>query len=434
MLRTRLTLVSLTAAVVAIGITVYIVYLAVAPLVTDQVERGLSDRVDTVLAILDAGAALPIQPDMTEQLLHADGTIQLLTPGRTQLPVTADDRSVASTGHGTADSEAVVHGKTIIILTRARTGGGAVMVGQNYTDIERIDSEFWWRTVWITAIVVGVVAVFSWLLVGRILRPIRRLVGATNRIATTQDLSVMLPQSGGGEVGELARSFNTMVTALRFSRSQQQRLVHDAGHELRTPLTSVRGSAELLQRARGKLTEEDETQVLTTLVEEAKALDMLIGELVDLATDQHTVELPTVLELYELAEDCAKRFHRRTGRTIDIVCDSAVAVTARRQALTRCVDNLLDNAIKYSPPDSPVELRICGTIVSVHDAGPGIATADQDAIFDRFYRADRTRATPGSGLGLAIVHDLISAHNGTVFARNHPGGGAEVGFQLPSRN
>ncbi|WP_194814191.1 HAMP domain-containing sensor histidine kinase [Nocardia sp. XZ_19_385] len=434
MLRARLTLVAVLTAVAAILVTLIASYRSVSPLVAEQVDRGLSDRADTVLALLDTGAPVPVRPDMTEQLLLPDGTVRVLTPGRNALPVTEIDRDIARSGTGSADTNIVVDGVEHGVVTKPRPGGGAVMVSQNYAEVVRVDNEFLWRTIWITAAAVCAAAVIGWLAIGRILRPIRRLATATRHVATTQDLSTLLPQSARGEVGELTDSFNTMLAALRLSRAQQQRLVEDASHELRTPLTSVRGSAELLQRAHGRLDPGDETRVITTLVQEAKALDALVGELVDLATNQHTTEEPATVDLPELAGARAERFRRRTGREITLTAAESAPVTARPQALARCIDNLLDNALKYSPPESPIHLHIVGPRLAVQDRGPGIAPTDQTAIFDRFYRADHTRSTPGSGLGLAIVHDIITAHHGTVFATNRPEGGAEVGFQLPQQN
>ncbi|MEV6767500.1 HAMP domain-containing sensor histidine kinase [Nocardia sp. NPDC051030] len=431
MLRARITFVAVTAVVAAILVTVVSAYRMVTPLIADQIDRGLADRVDTVLAILGTTSPLPVRPDMTEQLLTPDCTVTPLIPGRDPLPVSDADCAVARTGSGTAETDVVVGGKNYGVLTKARPGGGAVMVSQNYAEVNRVDSEFQWHATWVTALAVAVAALFSWFAIGRILRPIRRLADTSARITTTGDLTARLPDAGSGEVGDLTRSFNSMLAALRVSRAQQHRLVEDASHELRTPLTSVRGSAELLQRARGRLTPEDETKVLATLVQEAKALDALVGELVDLATDRHTTEPVSVLALPDLAEDCAQRFRRRSGRTITVIADDPAEVSARPQALARCVDNLLDNAIKYSPADIPVEIRVHGTRLSVRDHGPGIAPDDLQAVFDRFYRAEGTRSTPGSGLGLAIVHDIISTHGGTVSAVNHPDGGAEVGFQLP---
>ncbi|MEU9003620.1 sensor histidine kinase [Streptomyces sp. NPDC048551] len=131
------------------------------------------------------------------------------------------------------------------------------------------------------------------------------------------------------------------------------------------------------------------------------------------------------------AREAADRCRRRTGRTVTVTADGAVPVRARPRAVRRCLDNLLSNALKFSPGDTPVGVHIEGTRLSVRDRGPGIAPGERDAVFDRFYRGPRTQAVPGSGLGLAIVHDLVTADGGTVFATAAPGGGAEVGFRLP---
>lgn len=428
MLRARITLVVIVAVVAAIVVTLATSYRGVSELVGNQIDRSLNDRVDAVIAVLPA--VLPERADTIEQLLSADGTAHPLAPDRMPLPVAEADRAVARTGGGTAEYNIDLDGEPYGILTKPRPGGGAVMVAQRYHEPERIDNEFLWRTGGITAIAVALSALLSWLAIGRILRPVRRLLAATEHISSTQDLSVPLPPTGRDEIGRLTGSFDTMLTALRRSRAQQHRLVQDASHELRTPLTSIRGSAELLQRAKGRLGPEDETQVLNTLVQESAALDDLVAELVELATDQHTAEEPTELELPTLAEDCAQRFRHRSGRTITVTADDPSPVLARPRALARCVDNLLSNAIKFSPPDTPVDVHIHGTELTVRDQGPGIAAEDTAAIFDRFYRAANTQGTPGSGLGLAIVGDIITAHHGTVFAE--PGAGARIGFRLPS--
>ncbi|QBS40733.1 HAMP domain-containing sensor histidine kinase [Nocardia sp. CS682] len=427
MLRARITLVVIVAVVAAIVVTLATSYRGVSELVAEQIDRSLNDRADAVLAVLPA--VLPERSDTIEQLLSADGAAHPLIPGHVSLPVAEADRAVARTGSGTAEYNIELDGLPYGILTKPRPGGGAVMVAQRYQEPERIDNEFLWRTGGITAIAVALSALLSWLAIGRILRPVRRLLAATEQISSTQDLSVPLPPTGRDEIGRLTGSFDAMLGALRRSRAQQQRLVQDASHELRTPLTSIRGSAELLQRARGRLDHDDETKVLDTLVKESAALDALVAELVELATDQYTAEESTEVDLPTLAEDCAQRFRHRSGRAITVTADDPTPVPARPRALARCVDNLLSNAIKFSPPDTPVEVHIRHTELTVRDHGPGIAADDTTAIFDRFYRAANTQGTPGSGLGLAIVADIVAAHHGTVFAE--PGPGARIGFRLP---
>ncbi|GGO39508.1 HAMP domain-containing sensor histidine kinase [Streptomyces lasiicapitis] len=430
-LRTKVTAVVVAAAALAMALTAVMSYRGVSELVADELDRGLDDRTNTVITLLDADLTPPPRKDMTEQVLSAGGTVRRLTPGGTELPVSAADLRVARTGRGESRTDVVVSGTEYGVLTRPLPGGGAVMVGQSYEGAVRVDNAFLWRVSWTTAAAVGLSALLSWIVLGRILRPVRQLVRTTRHITTTRNLSTALPPAGSDEIGQLTRSFEAMLTALRRSRAQQQQLVQDASHELRTPLTSVRGSAELLQRARGRLDPKDEGQILTTLVNETAALDDLVRELVELATDRYTDEEPAAVDLVALAEDTAHRHRTRTGRTISVTTDGPVPVRARPRAVQRCVDNLLSNAVKFSPDGTPVTVHIDGSRLSVRDRGPGIEPGERDAVFARFHRGSRTQATPGSGLGLAIVHDIVTADDGTVFATGAAGGGAEVGFVLP---
>ncbi|MFJ2769242.1 ATP-binding protein [Streptomyces sp. NPDC087300] len=434
MLRTKITAVVVAAAALAMALAAVMSYRGVSGLVGDELERGLDDRADTVVTLLTADLSPPPRDDMTEQVVSAEGKIRQLSAGGTELPVSAADLRVARSGRGEAREDVDVDGTEYGVLTRPLPGGGAVMVGQSYEGAARVDDAFLWRISLTTAAAVALSALLSWLVLGRILRPVRQLARTTAHITTTRDLSTALPPAGSDEIGQLTRSFDTMLDALRRSRAQQQQLVQDASHELRTPLTSVRGSAELLQRARGRLAPEDEEQILTTLVTETAALDALVRELVDLATDRHTDEDPATVDLVTLAEDTAHRHRTRTGRAIDVTSDAPLPVVARPRALQRCVDNLLSNAVKFSPEDTPVTVHVAGARLSVRDRGPGIDPAERDAVFDRFHRGSRTQATPGSGLGLAIVHDIVTADRGTVFAADAPdgNGGAEVGFELPA--
>ncbi|MFJ5677918.1 ATP-binding protein [Streptomyces sp. NPDC093097] len=434
MLRTKITAVVAAAAALAMSLAALMSYRGVSNLVGDELERGLADRTSTVVTLLAAGLTPPARPDMIEQVVSAQGAVRPLAPGREALPVSSDALRVARTGKGESRVDVVVSETEYGTLTRPLPGGGAVMVGQSYEGAMRLDNQALWQIAWTTAGAIGFAALVGWLVLGRILRPVRRLAVATRRITTTQDLATPLPTAGSDEIGQLTRSFAHMLAALRRSRAQQQQLVQDASHELRTPLTSVRGSAELLQRARGRLAPEDEEQILTTLVTETAALDDLVRELVELATDRHTEEEPEAVDLAVAAEDSAQRLRLRTGRTVLVIEDDTnppVPVRARPRALQRCIDNLLSNAVKFSPEGTPIAMYIGGGRLAVRDQGPGIAPAERHAVFDRFYRGPRTQATPGSGLGLAIVHDLVTADAGTVFATTADGGGAEVGFTLP---
>ncbi|MER7763524.1 HAMP domain-containing sensor histidine kinase [Streptomyces sp. NPDC097619] len=442
MLRTRITLVVVAAVVFAIALGAFLSFRTVSGVVGEELERGLRARADAVAALVDAGGTPPVRPGTAEQLLRPDGSV---VPGaRLPLPVPERARDVARTGRGSHVEDRVVAGTEYGIITVALPRGGAVMVAQSYAGALRTEEAFLWRTSLSTAAATGITALLSWLVLGRVLGPVRRLDRAARRITGTQDLSVPLPPAGRDEIGRLTRSFGVMLEALRRSRAQQQQLVQDAGHELRTPLTSVRGSAELLQRARGRLSPADEEQILGTLVSETVALDELVRELVELATDRYTGEEPEDVDLVAAAEESTARCRQRTGRTVTVAAPSdpadregpGVTVRARPRAVQRCVDNLLSNAVKFSPAGTPVEVRVAGGgalgELVVADRGPGIPPGEEAAVFGRFHRGPGTQGTPGSGLGLAIVDDLVGADGGTVFARNGADGGAEVGFRLPA--
>ena len=305
---------------------------------------------------------------------------------------------------------------------------------------------------------VAAASVLGWLVARRVVRPVERLRDAAERIARTQDLATPLPAGGSGEVGSLTRSMGTMVGALATSRQQQQRLITDASHELRTPLTSLRTNVELLRRAED-LPAPQRAEVLADLQFELEELTQLLAELVELATDRYGDDEPAEsVSLADLARSVAARSERRNGRPVIVraagsdrglharrhhrrVRDGLARWTARvdslvegrPQQLERAIGNLIENSIKYSAPDEgPVEVVVDGGRLEVLDRGPGIPAADQPLVFDRFYRSTASRAAPGSGLGLAIVRQIVEGHGGRVWATDRLGGGAAVGFELPS--
>ncbi len=273
----------------------------------------------------------------------------------------------------------------------------------------------------------------GWLIARRIVRPVVELRDAAETIARTQDLRTPIPSGGDDELGSLSRSLTTMVGALATSREQQQRLVADASHEMRTPLTSLRTNVELLAHFE-QLDLNDRTATLNAIGADVGELTHLLTELVELATDRAGSDEPVEpVELAELAADVAARARRRSGRSINVTATGpAEAVLGRPRMLERAISNLVDNAVKYTSADHPIEVIVGPRSVEVADCGPGIAPADLPHVFERFYRATTARTTTGSGLGLAIVEQIAERHGGRVWAANCADGpGARVGFELP---
>ena len=272
------------------------------------------------------------------------------------------------------------------------------------------------------------------------LRPVQRLTEATERVARTGDLQP-IPISGDDELARLSQSFNSMLAAVAESQERQRRLVADAGHELRTPLTSLRTNLELLiASARPDaptLAEQDRIEIYEDVHAQVGELSTLVGDLVELARDDVPQVVHEPVELVDVAERALARASRRApGVHFDVTLEPWVLL-GDANALERAVLNLLDNAVKWSPPGGTVTVRLAPTDrgtaeLVVGDEGPGIAEADLPYVFERFYRSSAARTMPGSGLGLAIVAQVAARHDGTVRAGATPAGGTQLTLELPS--
>ena len=269
---------------------------------------------------------------------------------------------------------------------------------------------------------------FAWLFATRVTRPIEELAATAESIAATQDLNRSIEVRGSDEVAQLARSFNTMLVALRASSERQRRLVQDASHELRTPLTSLRANAEILERA--TLSDEDRASILADMKAEVDELADLSVELSALATDQRAAEDPVQVDLLDVVSEIAARASRRTAAEVSVHPTEDTIVSARPSQLERAISNLVDNAIKFSGASSTVEIHVGSKRVEVRDHGPGISDEDKPHVFDRFYRATSTRSMPGSGLGLAIVSQFAEANDANIYVLDNAGGGVIVGLQF----
>ena len=156
-----------------------------------------------------------------------------------------------------------------------------------------------------------------------------------------------------------------------------------------------------------------------------------MGDLVELARDEPLHRTPEPLDFANIVSNAVDRVRRRgLGLTFDVELD-AWWVVGEDQLLERAVTNLLDNAAKWSPPEGTVTVRLADGVLTVDDQGTGVAEADRPHVFERFYRAEESRAMPGSGLGLAIVRQVIDRHGGQIQVTEAPGGGARFALWLP---
>ena len=283
-------------------------------------------------------------------------------------------------------------------------------------------------------------AALAWFLAARLTRPLRRLTEISGKVAE-DDLAVRVPleMAGSDEVRTLAISFNQMLDRLEDSFDRQRAFVADASHDLRTPLTIVRGQIEVLARNPDPSPEEVE-KVAGIVGDAVRRMERLVDDLLILARSEsrgdEEVELQSVGPLLE-AEREGRLDSERERIEIGAVTDAEVEFD--RDAISRAVANLVENALRYSGPEGRValsaEARGRDLVISVDDDGPGIPPADRERIFDRFARLDRARSsdTGGSGLGLAIVRTLVESGGGTVSCSDSPLGGARFSIWLPDR-
>ncbi|HTW40833.1 MAG TPA: HAMP domain-containing sensor histidine kinase [Solirubrobacteraceae bacterium] len=374
------------------------------------------------------------------QLSLADGEVLAATSRSSQLPITAATRAVASGRQNAFFTDVNVHGTAVRVLTARAAEGAAWQVALPLADLHSTLDHL--RLV-LAIVVLGGIALAAalGLLVSRAaLVPVRRLTGAAERVARTQDLGHRIEAGGEDELGRLSASFNTMLAALERARLAQRQLVSDASHELRTPLTSIQANLDALALGE-RLPAHERARVLAAAQAQLRELTVLVGDLVDLSkTDVEDVEVEDVrLDLAAAAAIERARLHAPHCR-FELHAEPCL-VRAAPARLDRAIANLLDNAVKWTPtgergapseePAPPIEVRVHDGAVEVRDHGPGIAEEDLPRVFDRFYRAPAARGRPGSGLGLAIVRQTAEAHGGAVHAGNDPSGGARLTLELP---
>ncbi len=380
------------------------------------------------------GGPLVGVPNGAIQCVDASGTVTGWS-GSVNLPVTGRIATAppptvgaAPIHPGPATTE-VADGQSYRVVTVPVPGGGEVRIARSLADTDRALRDIRDLAFGVGIAVIALAALAGWVIASRTARPVHRLTDAAEAVAATGTFDIPVPPGGKDEVGRLTRAFRSMLDALNRSRAQQQRLVQDAGHELRTPLTSLRANIDTLRR-HPELADQPRDRLLADLDSEMRELSGLVDELVALAVDRYDNEPEQQVRVDELADRVARRSARRSGREIVVDAEPAV-VLGRPGQLQRAVANLLDNATKFSPDGTPVEVTVRPGRVEVRDHGPGIPAGDLEHVFDRFYRAVDVRSLPGSGLGLSIVREAVEATGGHVRAANHPDGGAVLTIEFP---
>ncbi len=284
----------------------------------------------------------------------------------------------------------------------------------------------------------------------RAMRPIAALTATAREIATTRDPSLSMPEpSADDEIAELARTLDSMLGELDASRREAQQMVHaqrefvaDASHELRTPLTSILANLELLHdrlEVRGPDTEE--TEMVESALRSSRRMRRLVADLLMLARadagrfgerrpcDLVGIAGAALTEVRPVAE----------GHQLELAADGTVAIIGNADELHRLTVNLLDNAVRHTPPGTTISVRVeprdGAAVLEVTDDGPGLPKGMEEQVFARFVRGDGpadVAVDSGTGLGLAIVQAVAGSHGGSVEAGSSRSGGARFTVTLPA--
>lgn len=327
---------------------------------------------------------------------------------------------------------------------------GTVLVGSMIEPVLNPADEDFLRSVnlsiLLTSAAVGVLAiVLGSLLFRQITSPLRALSQSAQAIAEG-DLGRRVEVRSDDEIGQVAHSFNRMAESLGEADAQRRNMIADIAHELRTPLTVVQGNLEALMDGVYDLTPENvaavhkQTVVLTRLVADLR--DLALAESGQLRLERKMVSLADVIS--QVSEGLEVQA-REKGVTMKFeTAENLPKIQADEQRITQVLFNLISNALRHTPVGGTItissELRAerpfqgnDRVLVSVRDTGSGIAPDELPRVFERFYRADRSRArsTGGSGLGLTIAKQIVEAHGGQVWAQSWLGAGSTFAFSLP---
>ncbi|GAA5155719.1 hypothetical protein GCM10023321_29790 [Pseudonocardia eucalypti] len=344
------------------------------------------------------------------------------------------------------------------VLVWERPGAGSTAVAMDTAGMAETRRRLQLIALVVTVVVLTLIGVLGRVVVRLGLRPLNDVESTAEAIVASGDLSRRVPEQADArtEIGRLAVTLNGMLERLEAAFAQRtesenrlRQFVADASHELRTPTASIRGFAELYRH--GVTRDPDEVARLFARIEaEATRMGLLVEDLLLLARlDQRRPLEAEPVDLIPLAADAveaARAIAPDRPVKLEFVPEReepegpAPIVLGDEVALRQVITNLIGNALRYTPADSPVEVRVGVSgeeraLFEVVDHGPGLAAADAERVFERFYRVDPARSRVGGetgvGLGLSIVAGVVGAHQGTVRHHPTPGGGATFRVLLP---
>ncbi len=427
-----------------------VVYLLVNFLLVNQMDAVLSRTVQDILSntrVNQVGELnmlefpnLEMTTNVFVQLWDREGKLRAASPGLAQMDQPLDALGIKAVRPSYRD----IYIRSVhlrVLSVPLEVGGHNVGVMQAATSMAVLDAtRSTLLSILFGATLVSMVlaAVASWLSIGQALAPLQTVTSTAAQITRADDLSRRIPYSGppGDEIGTLIRAFNRTLERLETLFTAQQRFLADVSHELRTPLTVIKGNVDLIR----KLGPDEES--LDSIRDESDRLTRMVGDLLTLAQAE-SGKLPLNLQPVELGELLTEVFQQMrvlAGDKVKLKLTEIdrVLVNGDRDRLKQVFINLVSNAIHYTPQGGTVTMRLRqggeGCQVLISDTGPGIPAEDLPHIFDRFYRAEKSRTrtkTTGFGLGLSIVYAIVERHHGEITVDSPEGKGTTFTITFP---
>lgn len=427
------------------------VYILSTVILLNQVDDMLAATVRDIVNVTQVNAigqvntislpALDLTANTYVQVWGRDGKLKSTSPGISAMVHPLDPVGLQS--KQPTYRENTINGIHLRVLSvPLKVGDHPVAVLQVATSLTVVDAARGnlMNILFASAIIAAALAALgSWLVLGRTLAPLRTVTETAQAINRADDLSRRIPYSGlaNDEIGSLIESFNQTLERLENLFTSQQRFLADVSHELRTPLTVIKGNVDLMRRMK-QLDEES----LSSIDQEAGRLTRLVGGLLLLAQAE-SGKLSLNLKAVELDTLLLEVFHEMrvlaSGKVQMKMTDiDQVQVNGDRDRLKQVLLNLVGNAIQYTPQGGEVFLSLAKigeqARIVVRDTGPGIPAEDLPFIFERFYRAEKSRTrskTSGFGLGLSIAQWIVENHGGTIKVESKEGQGTTFAIWLP---
>jgi two-component system sensor histidine kinase BaeS len=377
--------------------------------------RDLAHQVDLIAENQSSGvpSLRGLQPKV-QSTLNQSPEHEIFLHDRRDLPPWAQDQLAA--GHA-AQGTMNFDGHSQYFAARVGNPGTLILLRRQHSLL----SGYAWGLL-IAAAAGGLLAALAaFLLARRISRPIDRVSAAARSLARGSHPEPV-PVEGAAEVATLAIAFNDLAAQLRQAQEAERNFLLSVSHELKTPLTAIRGYAEAVED--GAV---DPREAAATVASEARRLERLVRDLLDLARMNRTdfSVHNTEIDLAEVADDAVRRYEQQAGAfgvELHVVADGAAPALADADRVLQIVSNLVENALRLTPPGGEVRVVAEPGILRVEDTGPGLAEADTEHAFERFYLHERygLERKVGTGLGLAIVKELTLAMGGDVDVESRP--------------